>query len=187
MECSEFLSGFSDFRDGLLSSEASYGFESHLEACPSCRRYDEVLTAGVDTLRALPIAPRKDLHARLQHSIYNIEEERRRRRAPKGGVGMMSLVAMAAIVSAVVCTPFFWESDPSVELPAIVAQAPTPAPPTRVSASAPTAIPFPNAGSFVALPLPGQGLWTESNALLYQHSSLYLRHKEPSLILAGLR
>lgn len=185
MKCSEFLSRFSDFRDGLLSSEESKSFESHIEACPSCRRYDEVLETGVDLLRAHPISPRDDFRARLQHSIYSIEEERRRRRVPRGGVGMMSLVAMTAIVSVAVCTPFFWEADPSVELPAIVAQEPPPPPTPSFPVTLP-AVPL-DVGGLVALPLPEGPRWTESNALLYQHSSLYLRYKEPSLILAGLR
>jgi anti-sigma factor RsiW len=184
MECSEFLSGFSDFRDGLLSSDESNGFHTHLESCPSCRRYAQVLSTGVDLLRALPAAaPREDFRARLRHSIYSIEEERRRRRVPRGGVGMMSLVAMAAIVSVAVCTPFFWESNPSVELPAIVAQEPAPAAP--IAPVLPRSVPA--ATNVVALPLADQQLWAESNALLYQHSSLYLRYKEPSLILTGLR
>lgn len=96
---------------------------------------------------------------------------------------MMSLVGMAAIVSVAVCTPFFWEANPSVELPAIVAQEPAPAAP--IAPVLPRSVPV--AANVVALPLADQQLWAESNALLYQHSSLYLRYKEPSLILTGLR
>lgn len=184
MQCSEFLDQFSEFHDGLLSSEESRIFREHLERCPACGRYEEVLSRGVDLLRALPVAhPRKDFHARLQHSIYSIEEERRRRRVPKGGVGMMSLVAMAAIVSVVVCTPYFWETDPTVELPAIVAQEPEPAPTAR--GVFPVAVPIPV--DLLPPTLEAQHLWAESNALLYQHSPLYLRYGEPSVILTGLR
>ena len=68
--------------------------------------------------------PAEDFRARLQHSIYALGEERRRRRIPQGGSGTMPLVAMAAIVATVVLTPFLWEPEAVVDLPPIVVQGP---------------------------------------------------------------
>jgi hypothetical protein len=89
-------------------------------------------------------------------------------------------------VSAVVWTPlwdFAGEPEPSVDLPPIVAQGPdVPLEGPRIPSLSDA-----RASSLVALPLADQELWEESNALLYQHSPLYFRHREASLVRTGLR
>ena len=125
MTCSDFLARYTDFRDGGLSLEAAGRCGDHLQSCPACRRYDEVVSRATDLLRAMPGAePPEDFQARLQHSIYSLHEERRRQRILRGGSGAMSVVAMTAIVATLVLVPVFWESDAVVELPPIVVAEP---------------------------------------------------------------
>lgn len=222
MKCSEFLACYSEFHDGALSPEASRCCRGHIESCAACRRYDKVLTRGVDLLRTLSTTgPGDDFRSRLQHSIYTIHEKRRRRQVPRGSAAAMSAVAMVTIAASIIVTPVLWDSEPVVDLPPIIAQAPPPAPeqapaprPSRViSLSSPIgALPrptallpspairvpraFPIATRAGALPsttaegprgLEGLDLWRESNELLYQHSSLYLRYRQPGLVRTGLR
>ena len=91
----------------------------------------------------------------------------------------MSLVAMAAIVATLVLTPVFWESEAVVDLPPIVVQ--------RPAAQPAPVIPVPSPPALVYLPFQGQDLWTRSNSLLYEYSSLYQRYREPNLVRTGLR
>jgi hypothetical protein len=71
LDCSCFLDGYSDYRDGLLNSEGSASFRSHMERCPACARYDRVVSRGVEILlRQGEIEPSAEfgprLNARLQ-------------------------------------------------------------------------------------------------------------------------
>ena len=98
----------------------------------------------------------------------------------------MAIVATAAVVSALVWTPLGdldGGREPSVALPPIIAQGPELAP---LRAEIPS-LSEARASSLVALPLAGEELWEESNELLYQHSPLYFRHREASLVRTGLR
>jgi hypothetical protein len=124
--------------------------------------------------------PKDEFRARLQHSIYALHEERRRLRMPRPGFGAMTSLATVAVVAAVMFTFLLTEPDAVVDLPPIVVSAPTV--PTRpiIGRRVPLSVP-------VELPFEGMDLWIRSNALLYQHSSLYLRHREPGLVLTGLR
>jgi anti-sigma factor RsiW len=54
MNCCEFRENHSDFADGLLPSQEEAEASAHLAACAACRRFDAVLRAGLDVLRALP-------------------------------------------------------------------------------------------------------------------------------------
>ena len=187
MTCSDFLFCYTGFNDGDLSPEDSRRCADHLESCAACQRYNEVLIQGIDLFRTMPAEkPAEDFRARLQHSIYALGEERRRRRIPQGGSGTMPLVAMAAIVATVVLTPFLWEPEAVVDLPPIVVQGPVvrgvPVPPD----ARPAAV-DPGPAAVVAESFEELDLWTRSNALLYQHSSLYFRYREPSLVRTGLR
>ena len=180
MTCSDFLICHTAFYDGGLSPEDSGQCREHLEGCPACRRYDEVMIRGINLLKGMPATqPAEDFRARVQHSIYALHEQRRRRRVPKSGSGAMSIVAMVAIVTTVVLTPVLWESETVVDLPPIVAQTPVISP-----APEPLA---PTAEALMSQTLEELELWTQSNALLYQHTSLYLRYREPSLVRTGLR
>jgi hypothetical protein len=187
MSCSDFLDRFSEFRDGDVPPGEAEGFRMHLESCASCRRYVSVLDRGIELLKDGP-APElpSDFSDRLQYSIYGLEEERRRRRLTGGGTKAMAVVATAAMVSAVIWTPLAdlgQEAEPLVELPPIVAQDPE----LPLEGPGIPSLSDERASSLVALPLAGQELWEESNALLYQHSPLYFRHREASFVRTGLR
>jgi anti-sigma factor RsiW len=187
MSCSDFLDRFSEFRDGEVPPGEAEEFRKHLESCASCRRYASVLDRGVELLKEAPSPGLPtDFRDRLQYSIYSLEEERRRRRLTGGGTKTMAVVATAAVVSAVIWTPIgdlARQAEPAVELPPIVAQSPeVPLEGPRIPSLSDD-----RASTLVALPLAGQELWEESNALLYQHSPLYFRHREASLVRTGLR
>ena len=194
MTCSDFLLCYTGFNDGDLSPEDSRRCADHLESCAACQRYNEVVIQGIDLFRTMPAEkPAEDFRARLQHSIYALSEERRRRRIPQGGSGTMPLVAVAVVVATVVLTPFLREPEAVVDLPPIVVQGPVvrgvPVPPdARLADVDPRlAAVDPGPAAVVAEPFEELDLWMRSNALLYQHSSLYSRYREPSLVRTGLR
>ncbi len=180
MKCSDFLSRFSDYYDGDPSLEDRDAFEEHLDSCASCRRYDEVVRRGVEFLKKLPSPdPRDDFQARLQHSIYRLDEERRRRRSPMGGSGTMAAVAVVAILLAVLWTPILLETEPVAELPRIVVEHPVNSAPASQATSRLESEPL--------SPFEDSNLWTQSNVLLYRNSQLFQRHREPGLVRTGLQ
>jgi len=180
MTCSDFLFCYTGFKDGDLPPEDSRRCSDHLESCAECRRYNEVVIQGIDLFRTMPAEePTEDFRARLQHSIYALGEERRRRGISQGSFGTMPLVAMAVIIATVILTPFFRGPEAVVDLPPIVVQGP--------GAREIQVPPDVGRGAVVAAPFEELDLWTRSNALLYQHSSLYFRYREPSLVRTGLR
>ena len=181
MKCNHFLLRYSDFRDGALPSGAAQRCSEHLAGCPTCRRYDDVVSRGTDVLREGPSPGlSEDFRARLQHSLYALEEDRRRRRIPKGGTGASSFIAVAAVLAALVVTPLLRENRVFVDLPPIVVEAPSaPGEPSVFTTS--------NFERSTPEPLETPDLWTQSNALLYRYSSRYLRQREPGLVLTGLR
>jgi len=181
MKCRQFLLRYSDFRDGALSAGAAERCSAHLASCPTCRRYDAVVSRGTEVLRENPSAgPSEDFRARLQHSLYSLEEERRRRRIPRAGTGAVSFIAVAAVLTALVVTPLLRETEVFVDLPPIVVEAPK-------ADGEPSVFATSNLDRAGPGPLEVQDLWTQSNALLYRYSSRYLRQREPSLVLTGLR
>ena len=134
-------------------------------------------------LRELPLPElRSDFVPRLQHRVYRIDEEAAIKRDTVGsGTTAGAAVAVAALLVIAAWYPAFQERLPEVELPAIVVEDRSVAPastwsggwqgPTFVSSS----------------PLREPSLWSESNALLYEHSTLGRRHRDPGVIQAGLR
>lgn len=52
MDCSEFLSRFSEYYDDRIELPVRRRMDAHLDGCPSCRRYLEVVDRGVHTLRS---------------------------------------------------------------------------------------------------------------------------------------
>jgi hypothetical protein len=92
----------------------------------------------------------------------------------------MTLLATVAVVAAVMFTSLITEPDSAVDLPPLVVEAPT----APIRSILERRVPLPVS---MALPFEETDLWTRSNALLYRHSSLYQRHREPGLVLTGLR
>jgi anti-sigma factor RsiW len=187
MTCSDFLARYSEFLDGETPPDERVAFRRHLEGCESCQRYDRVVTRGVSLLRNLPPQRlRDDFKDRLQHSLYSMEEgERLRRHRPHGasGGGAMAVVAAAALVVAVIWTPALLETTPSVELPAIVVEAPRTARTTRLQPGPVYDLTAPRS----SLVVNEADFWTEANTLLFEYSTLYHRHRTaPGLVRTGL-
>ncbi len=124
--CDRFLEAYTDYRDEQLGVEAQRAMAEHLAACGACRRYDRVLSAGVDLLRSmdleppLPVAPGKlarlaldaDLEARTALPVVF--------RRP-----MATVMALAAAVfAAIALFPGGPRSTPELDLPAVVAAEP---------------------------------------------------------------
>lgn len=71
MDCSEFLSRYSDFRDGLVSApRESRRFERHLARCERCQRYDAAVRRGVLALQAaVSVEPSPGFRRRLDERL----------------------------------------------------------------------------------------------------------------------
>lgn len=187
MNCAEYLAHYSQFRDGDLSGPDREALDSHLAGCPSCRRYDRAVSQGVEFLRNTSgIRPRDDLKERVRHSVYSLEDAERVRRfrpqAPSGGRAM-ALMAAAVLVMVVIWTPSLLDDTPSVDLPAIVVDSSA----LDRAGMVQRDNSFPELGrdrsaSFVH----ESDLWTGANALLFEHSPLYHRYRNPALVQTGL-
>ena len=215
MKCSEFLDSYTDFRDGALGAAQDGAHRAHMTGCVPCRRYDRVVTEGVGLLRALPgTPPDPEFRARLRHSIYALEEERRRRRLLGSSMRAVPLLGAVGVLGALLAALTLRDAVPVAELPPIFAERPAavsgaagsallPGSPAPVEARGwPAAPAGPGTpGSFasaVRLPaatapsparrFPTPEFWRGANELLYRNSSLYLRYREPGLVrTTGLR
>jgi len=55
MNCREFLAGYTDYRDGLVTApREARRFARHIATCGACRRYEAALLRGVGALQTLP-------------------------------------------------------------------------------------------------------------------------------------
>lgn len=215
MKCSEFLDSYTDFRDGALAPEKGDALRAHMTGCVPCRRYDRVVTRGISLLQALPeTPPDPDFRARLRHSIYALEEERRRRRLLGSPARAIPLLGALGVLGALLAALTLRESVPVAELPPIIAERPShasaaadpallPGSPAPVEARGWPAVPagpgtpgtFASAARLPAAAaraparrFPAPEFWRGANELLYRNSSLYLRYREPGLVrTTGLR
>jgi anti-sigma factor RsiW len=126
MECDEFLDGYSEYLDGLLSPSRAEAFEAHVEGCECCARYHRVMQRGLALCRDLPnVHGSPDFLPRLRHRIYHLEDG-----IPMSSVrpgGSAALVAVAAVgLLAFAWLPFATSVPVEVELPAVAARAPEP-------------------------------------------------------------
>ena len=211
MKCSEFLDSYTDFRDGALPPGEDDALRAHMRVCGPCQRYDRVVTRGVGLLRALPgTPPDPDFRARLRHSIYALEEERRRRRLLWSATRAVPLLGALGVLGALLAALTLRDSVPVAELPPIFAERPSaasapagsvllPGSPARAETRAWPPVPAgtgtagipASAARLSSAPsprFPPPELWRGANELLYRNSSLYLRYREPGLVrTTGLR
>lgn len=134
MDCDEFLRGYSDFRDRRHPRPVLSRFESHLEGCESCRRYDRVVRRGVHVLRTLPCpCPSSDFVPRLRHRIYHLEDGiPMSDRATSGGSA--ALTAMAAVgLLALAWLPFALQAPLEIELAPVAVEVPARGPTVEAS------------------------------------------------------
>ena len=170
MNCSNFLSRFTDYRDGLLPDAEVEAVEHHLRDCDACGRYRIVLERGADLLRALPEPElRADFVPRLRHRLYHVDDERALM-AHQSGAPALTVLGIAIILTALAWAPVLRGGGDLVLEPIVVERAPdrSPmrpvllAPPGAFSTSAPTEIP--------------SELF--ENALLYDYSALSQRYNQ---------
>jgi hypothetical protein len=195
MTCDEFLDRYSDFVDDEgVSPEDRLRFEGHVATCRPCARYHAVLARGTAVLREEAGAPRfrDDFRERLQHRIYLSEFESRQRRfgafagSGRGWVGaglaaaslLLVLGAWQAISGALALTR-------THALPPIVATAP---PRILVPADAGwgARVGRPVGDRVPTVRVPAE-LWIESHDMLYEHSALYQRHRQGTMVRAGIQ
>ncbi len=88
MECSEFLSRFSDFYDAPLESRLRRQVEAHLEQCERCARYERTVASGAALLQTLPrIELSESFRPTLEHRLFHLEDENALARAAGVGSG----------------------------------------------------------------------------------------------------
>lgn len=104
--CERFLAGYSAFRDDTLPWEERVEMEVHLDDCPSCARYDRVVSRGADVFRELPqLEVSEDFGARLQHRIYTEDLEAARARNASRSATALASMGMAAAIAAAAWAP----------------------------------------------------------------------------------
>lgn len=186
MSCADFLSLFSDYRDGLLTVEVQRRVEAHLDACDSCRRYRRVVDRGVELLDSREsVSVPDDFRPRLKHRIYHEKDgEALTSERSASGVSLAVAVGMAALLTAAAWTPAMSDADPEVRLPPIVVTEPSrhrPAltvPPERFFGQ--RALGARSAGP-AASPL-----WAAPRSLLYEYSPLQRRYPVTATVGADL-
>ncbi len=124
--CADFLRDFSEYRDGRMSPSEVAVVESHLAGCDACARYAEVVEAGVEQLRALPVVdPSHDFLPRLQHRIFHLDDERAGLASRSGsGASTGFVLAAAALITAAAALPLLRSQPALLELPPIAVTAP---------------------------------------------------------------
>jgi len=138
MDCTEYLSLFSDYYDGAGDDELRDRMDAHRSSCASCRRYTEVVDRGVQALRELSRAEvPADFRPRLRHRLYHVaDEEVLNRPSVASGVRGVVALAVAVLFAVAAWSPALRDPEPEVSLPPIVvSEAPVRSPAFRVSPS----------------------------------------------------
>jgi len=166
LDCSEFLEGYSAYRDGELDDHEHARFDAHRAQCCSCERYDRLISRGVEQYRRCPTPElSEDFQLRLQHRILHLEDEMRAR--PRNGSGAQAAVtfALAATIAAIAWIPVTRVQPSAVELPAIAARAPLPAAPAPATTRFETAPTTAGGGATAADLWTGWGAFGADNPL----------------------
>jgi hypothetical protein len=83
MNCEEVYRDFSDYIDGNLTEAKTEKIAEHIAHCEKCHTYHRLITEGTRAYRLTPeITLPDDFYGRLEHSIFELEEEKRIKRAP---------------------------------------------------------------------------------------------------------
>jgi len=172
MDCSEFLSRFSEFYDAPPGAPDRKAAQAHMEECEKCARYEQVVSRGVTLLQTMPRMEVPDsFRPRLQHRLFHIDDGDVRALPSSGSaVPVAAAVGMAMLLAFIAWYPSLGRTTPEVSLPAIVVYGPPQPEPL---------FPVP-AGSRLNL---ANGLWSNPNTLLYEYSPMGERYRNQ----AGLR
>lgn len=171
MNCSQVVAHFTDYLDGVASAEEDAAIERHLEGCPRCVRYENVLRHGAELLRTLPEPElREDFVPRLQHRLFHVDNDRAIREHGGSGAPAMTVLAIAVLLAAVAWSPVLFTGSPVVELePIVVDRAPARSPVRPVSTTPPGTFSTKSEADLV------EGLW--ANTLLYDYTPLSQRYE----------
>lgn len=177
VDCSEFLSRFSEFYDAPAESQLRRQVDAHVEVCAKCARYERAVVSGAALLQTLPrIQPSENFRSTLEHRLLHLEEENALvRTAAASVVPALTAVGMAVVLAVVAWSPMFGDVTVEVELaPIVVSDPPSPAPAF-----------FAGQQRFLrrepALILE-QGLWSDPNALLYEYSPMRQRYQSEDFL-----
>lgn len=187
--CRDFLARFSDYRDGLLGPGEAAAFDDHLEGCPVCRRYRDVLDRAVSVLRQNPV-PGAEGHfrARLQHRLLSEVNERK---ASLGRIGSGAPLTVTAVlaVAFLIAVAAWWpwlggrSQDPGEGgRVADVTGAATSSRESAIRVPSPGLIP----PAITAQPAP-EDLWEFSTPLLYEYSPLRRGQQSAAPVQSGLQ
>jgi anti-sigma factor RsiW len=171
MNCSDVVTRFTDYLDGLATADEAVAIERHLEGCPTCVRYKVVLEHGATILRSLPEPElQEDFTPRLQHRLYHVDEERTLSAHATSGASAVTVLGIAVVLALVAWSPTFFVGAPVVELaPIVVDREPRRTPFRAASASPPGSFSTTANRNFDA------GLWTDTQ--LYDYTLLSQRYE----------
>ena len=166
MDCSEFLSHFSEFIDAPAECTFRREAEAHLEECDKCARYKTVVDRGVRMLQSMPRAEvTESFRPRLEHRLYHLDDALMVSRASGSAVSVTTAFGMAVLLTVIAWAPKAMQQTPEVQLPAIVVSGPPRGEPLLVTD--PRGFQPPSS----SLNLTG-GLWSDPNSLLYEYSPM---------------
>ena len=176
MDCSEFLSRFSDFYDASPESRLRRQAQAHLDECEKCARYERAVASGAAVLQDLPRVQLSDsFRPTLEHRLFHLEDENAlARAAAASAIPALTAVGMAIVLAVVAWSPLLEGSTPQVDLAPIVVSGP----PSREPAFAGTERFAPRD------PAPGlkKELWSDPNAQLFEYSAMRERYRAESLL-----
>ena len=177
MECSEFLSRFSDFYDAPPESRLRRQAEAHLEQCEKCTRYERAVTSGAALLKTLSrVELSESFRPTLEHRLFHLEDENALARAARAPVvPVLTAVGLAIVLAIVAWSPAFRRSTVQVDLAPIVVSSPRSSEPVFV------------VGTGIFAPQEAvldlqKGLWSDPNALLFEYSSMRERYRTEGLL-----
>ena len=102
MTCLQFRERYSDYRDGLITSERELRrFQRHFAHCPACRRYDAAVRRGVLALQAgrHAITPSPDFRRRLESRLARERPGEPELPARAGLAAALLLVALLGLLA----------------------------------------------------------------------------------------
>jgi hypothetical protein len=100
MHCSDFLSRYSDLRDGQITDlNLLRDMQDHLERCSRCRRYEQTIRHGIGVLRTqgqIEPSPRFQRELRVRLAKAALGADRQPRLTPAG----LTAAVLVAVASA---------------------------------------------------------------------------------------
>jgi hypothetical protein len=177
MDCSEFLSRFSEFYDAPIGSPEKQEAEAHMASCGKCARYQEVVSRSVALLHAMPKAElAESFRPRLQHRLFHLDDGGAVGQSGKGSATpAMTVLGMAILLTAVAWSPTLGSGVPEVELPAIVVSGPPlfdPLIESDAAGSMPVSLDVSDSSGL----FPGE-LWSDAKRLLFEYSPISARNR----------